>query len=105
MFKRVKSKKLTDSANGQHCTMRVPGICNGRNDTVVLCHIPRPKMSATGGKTHDFFGFYGCSDCHTWFDRYSKNAAVSFEYALDALLETQSIMVLQGLIKIEGATL
>lgn len=32
-----------------------------------------------GGKAHDCFGFYACSDCHAWFDTFSKQAGVSNE--------------------------
>ncbi|MER2105083.1 MAG: nuclease domain-containing protein, partial [Pseudomonas atacamensis] len=37
---RVSSKKLRASANGQECTVRMPGICNHNPETTVLAHLP-----------------------------------------------------------------
>jgi len=59
-------------------------------------------MGATGGKTSDFCGFYGCSGCHTWFDGPGRNSPESFEYALDAMMKTLHIMHSDGLITFKG---
>ena len=37
---RVISQKLRDSARGQDCTLRLPGICNFDSATTVLAHLP-----------------------------------------------------------------
>ena len=35
-----RSKKLTDAARGQQCTLEIPGVCIGGTDTTVACHSP-----------------------------------------------------------------
>lgn len=60
---------LRKFAEGQPCQIRLPGICNHREDTVVLCHY---RGEATGSgyglKPHDMFGAHGCSACHAYVD-------------------------------------
>ena len=100
-MKRFKSKKLTDSARGRDCTLRLPGVCNFNPETVVFCHIPTVQMGGMGCKNHDFFGVYGCSNCHDVIDG-RKNHQFDKDYLLrciiDALCETQGIMFKEGLI-------
>lgn len=52
---------LTRSARGQECQIRIPGVCSGRTDTVVLCHLNGAGM---GMKDDDDEGAYGCFECH-----------------------------------------
>lgn len=63
---KIRSKKLTNAAKGKSCTLRIPGICNGNNETVVACHLPGNKGTAT--KNHDLFTIDCCNDCHDWMD-------------------------------------
>jgi len=53
-----RSKKITNSAKGQQCTVRLIGICNGNNETVVFAHIG--KRRGMGIKCADYFGVYAC---------------------------------------------
>jgi Protein of unknown function (DUF1364) len=53
--------KLRKSARGRDCQIRIPGICTGNPETVVLCHLPGGGM---GGKMPDLFGAFGCAACH-----------------------------------------
>lgn len=57
--------KLRKSARDQDCMVRIEGVCNGNNATVVLCHI---NGAGIGRKQHDLFGAFGCSSCHSWLD-------------------------------------
>ena len=99
-MKRYKSKRLTDSARGRECTMRAPNICNFNPETVVFCHVSTVGMSGIGTKNHDFFGFYGCSACHDWYDKRNNfDGLVRDRYALDAVCETQGIMFSEGLLR------
>ena len=52
---------LTRSARGQECQIRIPGVCSGRPDTVVLCHLNGAGLSI---KDDDDEGAYGCFECH-----------------------------------------
>lgn len=63
---KIRSKKIRDSAKGEPCTLRIPGICNGNKETTVFAHVAGNKGTAT--KNHDLFGVYACSDCHDWLD-------------------------------------
>lgn len=64
-----RNKKLRDSARGQDCQLRIPGVCNGNPETVVWCHLNGQEFGkGMGHKSHDIFGFYGCSACHDVYD-------------------------------------
>ena len=65
-LQRIKSAKVRAYARGQRCTMCLPGVCKGRVDTVVLCHLPGGGM---GGKADDIGeAFFACYECHGVFD-------------------------------------
>ena len=53
--------KLRDSARGQDCMIRIPGVCNHDPETTVLCH---QNGGGMGMKTADIEGAFGCSLCH-----------------------------------------
>ena len=53
--------KLRDSARGQECQVRLPGICNFDRATTVLAHLNGGGMAM---KQSDLFGAYSCSSCH-----------------------------------------
>jgi hypothetical protein len=55
---------LRDYAKGKPCLIRLPRICNGRNETTVLCHERVSGFSGAGLKSPDFFAAWGCSACH-----------------------------------------
>lgn len=62
--------KITESARGEQCHIRMPGICNFNPETTVWCH---GNGSAVGKglwmKAHDILGAYGCFACHQVYDR------------------------------------
>lgn len=62
--------KIRQSARDQECTIRLPGVCNRRTDTTVLCH-PNDSLAGKGlgKKADDRHGAYGCFDCHNVVDR------------------------------------
>ena len=61
--------KLRESARGQECLVRIPGVCNRNPETVVLAHLNGGGM---GMKTHDLHGAFCCSDCHDEIDRRTR---------------------------------
>lgn len=61
----VKNKKLRDSARGQECMLRLPGICNRNPETTVLAHLNGGGM---GIKKSDIFAAFCCSSCHDEID-------------------------------------
>ncbi|TDQ63616.1 uncharacterized protein DUF1364 [Maritalea mobilis] len=63
----IHSKKYTDAARGQPCTLQIPGICNGDWSTTVAAHI-RDEFKGTGNKASDISILDACHSCHAKFD-------------------------------------
>ena len=62
--------KIRDSARGENCTIRLPGICNHNPQTVCWCHGNGSAAGkGIGMKSNDLLGAYGCSACHDVYDR------------------------------------
>ena len=60
-------KAITQSARGQICTVRLPGVCNFNMETTVFAHLSGIRLGhGVGVKT--MFGAYCCSDCHDAID-------------------------------------
>ena len=97
-MKRVKNKKLTDFAKGKDCTFRAPMVCNFNPETSVFCHVSTKRMAGIGTKTHDFFGFIGCSSCHDWHEKNRYLHPDAAQWTLEAICETQGLMVEAGLL-------
>lgn len=91
--------KITKSARGEECTVRIPGVCNFDSDTVVFAHINGGGM---GMKHLDIHGAYCCSKCHDVYDgrvKYPMSNEIKLDF-LDGMIRTQQILVEKGLIKI-----
>ncbi len=99
---KIRSKKIRESAQGEQCTLRIPGICNHNNETVVLCHV-NSSSKGIANKSHDIHGVYACSSCHDCMDgRIGQDMKLyKQEEILRALLETQNRMIQKGLINVE----
>lgn len=92
--------KITKSAKGQDCQIRLYGVCNFNPETVVLCHLGGGGM---GAKSHDIHGAYGCSSCHDAIDGrvstiYSRESLQLAHH--EGVIRTQLLILEQGLIKI-----
>ena len=89
---------LRKLARGRDCQIRIPGICNGNPDTVVLCHIPGGGM---GGKQPDMLGAWGCSSCHNVVDGRSNTTyprELLMLWLLEGMVRTQQILLDEGAI-------
>lgn len=65
--------KITKSAKGEECQIRIPGICKGNKETVVWCHANGSAAGkGIGMKSYDLLGAYGCQNCHDMYDRRTK---------------------------------
>lgn len=94
----AKQTKLTKSARGKGCTVRVPYVCNSNSETVVLSHLNGGGM---GTKHNDIHGAYACSACHAWLDGgYTKHFNRDYRdlLHLEGVIRTQEIMLAEGLI-------
>lgn len=91
--------KITKSARGQTCTIRLEG-CNGgpENETVVFAHLNGGGM---GAKCLDIHGAYACSYCHDVLDSRKPSKYSKEELLLTHLLgmkRTQEMLVSKGLL-------
>ena len=90
--------KYTESARGQTCQVRIPGVCNWNPETTVLAHL---NGAGFGTKQFDIHGAFACSDCHAWLDYgYALNnvRAVRDLAHLLGMHKTQIIMIKSGVL-------
>ncbi len=100
----MKTSKIRESARGEHCQVRIPAVCNGNPETVVLAHINGAGMAL---KAPDHKGAYTCSACHEWLDggyaRQGFSRGQRDLMHLEGVLRTQDRLIEKGLIIVEGA--
>lgn len=85
-------------AKGRECQVRLPGICNGNPETVVLAHYRMAGLNGTGIKPDDIFGAWCCSACHDECDRRTRimdNEYVRLAHA-EGVMRTQAILRKEG---------
>ncbi|QDQ25307.1 DUF1364 domain-containing protein [Chitinimonas arctica] len=100
----IHSKKLRGSAQGEDCTFQIAGICQGRTDTVVLCHLP-DESHGMGLKADDISAAFGCWECHDVVDGRVRHAFAPGEkdwYLRRAQSRTLRRWVALGLVKVAG---
>jgi len=97
---RKKNKKITNSARGEDCQVRLEGICNFIPETTVFAHIGGGGM---GYKANDIHGSYCCSSCHDALDhRFEEHPWSADQLKLahhEGIVRTQLILLEKGLIK------
>ena len=91
---KIKSTKITKSARGESCSLRVSPHCQD-GETVVFCHL-NSHFRGVGLKSPDLFGVYGCAWCHAELDANRVDKADE----LRALQETQMKLYEKGLLKV-----
>lgn len=95
--------KITKSAKGKDCKIRLFPYCDHNPDTTVFCHAP----SSTKGmsrKSEDWWGAYGCYTCHGIVDGRIKTDIPDHEIKqrfFEAVHDTQKILFEEGLIIIK----
>jgi len=94
----MKQTAITKSARGEDCALRVPGICNFNPETTVFCHAPCVDKGMSF-KSPDWWGAYGCSNCHDYQDGMMHDAAENW---MPAIYETQKKLIAKGLITVGG---
>ncbi|WP_223528355.1 nuclease domain-containing protein [Pseudomonas sp. A-RE-23] len=98
---RISSKRLRASANGQECTVRIPGICNSNPSTTVLAHLPCGQKGM-GMKGFDTVAVYACSACHDAIDGRGAGE-VDWQDMLRAVAETHEALIRAGILTVKGA--
>ena len=95
----IKSKKIRESAKGQECQVRIPGVCNFNPETTVLAHVG--KGGGMGQKCDDIHATYACSSCHDAIDgRSNLSMSVARLYSYEGMVRTQKLLLEQELIKV-----
>jgi len=89
--------RLRALARDRDCQIRLPGICNGLQETVVLAHFRMPLLSGMGTKSPDLIGAWACSECHRYVDTH-KDCQTQLDFA-KAVFRTQAKLIEEGEIK------
>lgn len=94
--------KITESAAGQECLLRLPGVCNGDWTTTVWAHSNRyADGKGAGLKAADRNGTYACYACHMVYDRqFSRPASMSLAFVETAF--TRAMAAAQVILKRSG---
>lgn len=94
----MKQTKLTRAARGRDCTVRLPGICCGDSETVVLAHYRMAGICGTSIKPPDLIGAWACRTCHDEIDR--KTRLMDHEtarlYHLEGMVRTIDTLTREG---------
>ena len=93
--------KITESARGRECQVRLPGICNWDNETTVFAHVPGAGMALKTRPGGVDLGAYCCSSCHDEVDRRTRNMDVNDarRFFLDGVIRTLHTLSEEGIIK------
>lgn len=93
--------KITKSARGKDCLVRVSGVCCHDNSTVVAAHLNGAGLAI---KENDLFTARACHACHAWLDGgYVKTHTREQRdlYHLQGIIRTQKQYLDEGLITIK----
>ncbi len=94
--------KISKSARNQECQIRLIGICNGIDETTVLCHLNGGGM---GYKHSDIHAAYGCNNCHDAVDMRRFKGQYTPEQLkqahLEGVIRTQTILLNDGLLEVK----
>jgi hypothetical protein len=102
--RRPPTSKIRQSAHGEKCTLRLPGVCRVEPGNVVWAHSNRAADGKSGGrKADDENGAYACYWCHCIYDRQHKRpAGMTLEFVetqfTRAMRESRAILVRKGLV-------
>jgi len=103
----IKRSKIRESARGEQCSLRIPGVCNFNRETTVLAHL-NCVDKGMGFKSPAWWAVDACSGCHDYIDGRANqlgphDTPFGFkwkeEYILAGLYETQKKLREKGLIK------
>ncbi|MCP4182298.1 MAG: DUF1364 domain-containing protein [Hyphomicrobiales bacterium] len=97
------SQKLRDSAKGEQCNFRIPGICSCDTSKTVLCHLPS-EFNGGGMKSPDYWAAFGCYECHDYFDNNKLDPFEKLRVGQRALIRTWKRWIELGLIFVPETT-
>lgn len=75
-----RNPKLLKAANGQECSIQVPGVCIGGTETTVAAHSPFGEDGKSmGQKADDIFTADACMACHDYIDGRGGHSATAVD--------------------------
>ena len=86
--------RLRKAANGQMCTLGIPGVCSRDRATVVLAHLPRGLGTGMARKCPDIIGAWACHACHDELDGRTRHL---FPDDVDSRVAALAMYELMGL--------
>lgn len=93
---------LRKAAAFRTCQVRMPGICNHREDDCVLAHLQTPAgVRGMGQKAPDLLGAWACSECHNEYDRRTRRVDVNDArmWFYEGVIRTQLQLINEGVVK------
>ena len=97
----IMANPLRESARGKECLVRIPCVCNGNSDTVVLAHL---NGAGVANKMNDLHGAFCCSSCHDQLDGRVKSLFSKDELKLmhlEGIKRTQDYWLSTGHVTIQ----
>lgn len=89
-----RNQRYRDMARGRDCVLRVPEVCCGDPNTVVLAHSNRGADGKGGAmKACDAAAVFACVTCHAWLDTDRDATAEEKDAAFDRGLRHQRVLL------------
>ena len=98
----IRSKKITNSARMEDCTLRIYPYCNFNSETTVFAHI-NDGSKGMGLKPNDICGVYACSACHDIIDgrtNYKIPKEELYKCIISAMQLTLMRLIEKGVLKV-----
>jgi len=100
-----RNNKIRNAARGQECTLQLFPYCTLNPETVVFCHMDSPDNGIGLKASYDFWGAFGCYECHKIADGAHIPKDITPEEILQAKLRgiyrTQKLLMEMGIIIIK----
>ena len=93
-FALAKFNHLRAMAQGRDCMVRLPGICCGDPERVVLAHFRLSGISGMGLKPPDEIAAWCCDTCHRVIDT-DKSPEIQLAFA-HGVFRTQATLLREG---------
>lgn len=90
---------LRNSARGEECQLRIPGVCSYDPAETVLAHL-YPAGRSMGQKSPDWCATFACAHCHAAIDQHKLPHMQELEFAFRGMARTWQRWIELGLIQL-----
>lgn len=95
--------KITDSAKGKECLIRIPQVCSFDDAETIAAHVRIAGLCGTGIKPEDALTIRACFACHQAIDNVNRPKWLKQDelnlYILEGLARTINAYIQEGLLK------